>query len=89
MAFGPRNYGGTASGMRWFMILAPLLWYAALRYADTRWSSHWVRWLVGVLIIIGIAHASAAVADPWSVSPWNWLLRYIGLGSVPEFDWFL
>lgn len=86
--FGPGNYGGTASGMRWFIILAPLLWYAAMRYADARWSLRWFRWLLGTLILLGVAHASAALADPWSVSPWNWLLRVIGLGSVPEFDWF-
>jgi len=87
IGFGPRNYGGTASGMRWFIILAPLLWYAAIRYADDRWSSAAMRWILGILVVIGIFHAAAALTGPWSVSPWNWLLRHIGLGSVPEYDW--
>lgn len=87
IGFGPRNYGGTAQGMRWFIILAPLLWLAALRFADRRWDRRWMRWALPILVLIGILHASLAIDNPWRVSPWNWLLRDLGWGSVPAWDW--
>jgi hypothetical protein len=80
---GPRNYGGTAQGMRWFIVLAPLLWLLALRFADTRADRRWMRWLLPLLVLAGIVTAAQALDNPWSVSPWNWLLRDFGLGSVP------
>lgn len=79
---GPHNYGGTCVGMRWYLIITPLLWYAATRFILARWHDAWVRITATVAVLIGCAHAIPALSSPWSVSWWNQLLRSLGLGSV-------
>ncbi|MBN1944685.1 MAG: hypothetical protein JW797_03370 [Bradymonadales bacterium] len=82
---GPRNYGGTAMGMRWLFVLVPLLWYSALVHADRTVLSPRLWTLFKVSVGLGMVHALAALTGPWAVSPWNWLLRWLGLGSVPPY----
>ena len=80
---GPFNYGGMAMGMRWFIVIAPLLWFSAICYADERWGSRVIRVLLVAFVLIGIAHAVPALAGPWDYSWWNQIWRHIGSGSVP------
>ena len=80
---GPFNYGGMAMGMRWFIVIAPLLWFSAVWYADRRWESKLVRVLLVASVLLGIAHAVPALTSPWDYSWWNQIWRYLGAGSVP------
>jgi hypothetical protein len=80
---GPHNYGGTASGMRWFIVLVPPLWLAAVELLDRRGGKRWRTMAFVLLAAIGAVHALQAVWwGPWRVSPWNLWLRDLGLGSV-------
>jgi hypothetical protein len=83
---GPYNYGGTAAGMRWFIVLTPLLWYAALTYVDGRPDGVWLRRCFKLAVIIGMFHAITALPDPFEVSLWNGLFREIGFASVPPYN---
>ena len=85
--FGPSNYGGKATGMRWFIVLTPLLWYAAVRYVDEHFKRWVVRWGFRFFVLVGIIHATLALSMPFRVSPWNHLFRQMGLGSLPPAEW--
>jgi hypothetical protein len=83
LLWGPSNYGGTCTGMRWFIVLTPLLWYAALSGAALwQHSRRWPGMVFRVLVVVGIIHASLALSGPWQVSPWNLLFRALGIDSV-------
>lgn len=80
---GPFNYGGMAMGMRWFIVVTPLLWFTATRYVDEHWESATLRISAVVCVLLGIAHAVPALAGPWDYSWWNQIWRHLGAGSVP------
>ena len=67
------------------VVLAPLLWYSAVVYVADRWDRIWLRRAFQIAVLIGVFHALAAVPHPFEVSPWNWLMRKLGLGSVTVF----
>ena len=86
LTVAPRNYGGMAQGMRWFIVLVPGLWYAAMRWCDAGWHRRWVRVAARLAIAVGAVHAVSCVFDPWSVSLWNRLMRTFGLGSLAPYN---
>jgi hypothetical protein len=83
---GPRNYGGTAQGMRWFIVLVPLLWLSAARWAAARWDRRAARVGFRFAVVASIVQAALVLPKPWRVGPWNELMRQLGLGSVPPFN---
>lgn len=87
IGYAPTNYGGKAIGMRWLIVLVPLLWYAALRYVDEAYERKLVQWTFRVFVLVGVVHATLALSMPFRVSPWNHLFRHLGLGSVPPAEW--
>ncbi|MCA9562526.1 MAG: hypothetical protein KC561_03510 [Myxococcales bacterium] len=86
---GPHNYGGTCSGMRWFIVAVPALWYLSVEGMRARWERKATRALVGLFLVWGMVNAVTTVVNPWSESLWNLLLRLVGLGSVPPYNWLL
>lgn len=82
LLLGPRNYGGMAMGMRWFMVLTPLLWLSAASYAIDNWHSRRVRVGFIVAVLASASHACYALTGPWDYSWWNRLWQLVGWGSV-------
>jgi hypothetical protein len=76
------NYGGRCVGMRWFMVLTPVLALAAARYAD-RFDlfNRRTELLVGASTFSAIACTSGTV-NPWEEGLILALLRGLGAGSV-------
>ncbi len=82
LLWGPRNYGGMAMGMRWFIVLTPLLWLSAASYAIDNWSSRRVRVGFVTAVLVSASHACYALTGPWDYSWWNRLWQLAGWGSV-------
>lgn len=76
------NYGGRCVGMRWFMVLTPVLTLAAARYAD-RFDlfNRRTELLVAASAFAAIACTSGTV-NPWEEGLILALLRGLGAGSV-------
>lgn len=77
------NYGGRCVGMRWFMVLHPVLAVAVLRTAQRtdiirRWPI-----AVGVLVAFSAVNALGGAVNPWEEGFTFALFRAVGLGSVP------
>ena len=64
-----RNYGGTATGFRWALWLAPLWLYAMLPAADAMSATRPRRIAAAVLLAISVASASYPTWNPWTL-PW-------------------
>ena len=80
--FKQSNYGGSATGYRWFMFFTPSLQFfgiLALKYL----KATWVWWLVCALA--GVAYYSSwqATVHPWSMN-YDWPVRYLG-GWITRF----
>jgi hypothetical protein len=79
--FRTEAYGGKTVGPRWFFWLVPLWLLTMLPEAD-RWASRRrLRLVAGVLLVISIATASFALANPWQWSPLLIVFRRLGLVS--------
>lgn len=76
------NYGGRCVGMRWFMVLHPILAVGALRtverYDLLRRRPIWV----GVLVGASAVSALSGAVNPWEEGFVFALFRAVGLGSV-------
>ena len=64
-----RNYGGTATGFRWAIWLAPLWLYAALPAADALAATRGRRLLAAALLAVSVMTASYPTWNPWTL-PW-------------------
>lgn len=64
-----RNYGGTATGFRWALWLAPLWLFAMLPAADALAGTRVRRVAAAILLAIGVASASYPTWNPWTL-PW-------------------
>jgi hypothetical protein len=75
------TYGGKTVGPRWFFWLVPLWLLTMLPEAD-RWApSRGRRRVAGVLLVVSIATATFALANPWQPSPLLIVFRRLGLVS--------
>lgn len=68
-----RNYGGVCSGLRWSFWLIPLWFWLAVRGME-RVKTHLSRWIVILLLLVGVFSAHYPWRNPWT-SPWidQWL----------------
>jgi len=71
-----RNYGGICAGLRWMIIVMPMLFLFATTWLDEH-RSIWARVLFAVLVLVGLVVAADvpwADAGPWHNSAWH---RYV------------
>lgn len=64
-----RNYGGTATGFRWALWLAPLWLFAMLPAADSLAGTRMKRVAAAILLAISVGSASYPTWNPWTL-PW-------------------
>jgi hypothetical protein len=77
------NYGGRCVGMRWYMVLHPVLAIAAARTISRYGMAARRPVLLGVLIALSAVSALPGAINPWEEGLVHALLRAIGMGSVP------
>jgi hypothetical protein len=70
---GDRNYGGTATGFRWAIWLAPLWLYAMLPAAEALATPPARRLLAAALLAGSVMTASYPTWNPWTL-PWLQIL---------------
>lgn len=76
-----RNYGGTATGFRWSIWLAPLWLFAMLPAADGLAATRGRRLLAATLLAVSVMTASYPTWNPWT-QPWLQVLsEYLGGSS--------
>ncbi len=80
--FKQSNYGGSATGYRWFMFFTPSFQFFGI-LALSRLKQGWVWGLVCVLIGIGFYSSWQATVQPWSMN-YDWPIRYLG-GWITRF----
>jgi hypothetical protein len=64
-----RNYGGSASGLRWMFWLAPLWLLTMLPMADVLARRRWTRALALTLLALSVLSATYPTWNPWT-GPW-------------------
>lgn len=76
------NYGGSATGYRWFIFFVPSLqFFGILALAHFRKNGPWV--LACLLIAVSYYSGWQAIDQPWSMN-WDWPTRYLG-GWITRF----
>jgi hypothetical protein len=75
------TYGGKTVGPRWLFWLVPLWLLTMLPEADRWASSRRLRGTALALLMVSIATASFALANPWQWSPLLIVFRQVGLVS--------
>jgi hypothetical protein len=77
------NYGGTASGPRWFFWLVPLWLLTMVPEAD-RWARRGgLRGLAYVLLAVSVGSVTYALNNPWRYS---WLFVWLRDMGVVRYD---
>ncbi|MBL8827368.1 MAG: hypothetical protein JNM18_10370 [Planctomycetaceae bacterium] len=64
-----RNYGGTATGFRWAMWMAPLWLFGMLPTVDAMSHCRYRRGLASLLLTISVISVSYPIWNPWTL-PW-------------------
>lgn len=77
------NYGGRCVGMRWLMVIHPVLAVGAVRVMLTTDLLRRRPLLVGALTGWSIANALGGAINPWEEGLTYALFRAVGMGSVP------
>ena len=80
--FRTSNYGGRCVGMRWWMVIHPVLAIGALRVVQTGDLLRRRPMLVGTLTGWSIANALGGAINPWEEGLTHLIFRAVGMGSV-------
>ena len=70
------NYGGSATGFRWFMFFTPALQFFGL-FTLNRMRTRWQWALVCILVGISFYSGWQATVQPWSMN-FDWPVRFLG-----------
>ena len=76
------NYGGRCVGMRWFMVLQPVLAIAAVRFVDRYRLVERYPLALGLLVGVSALSALAGAVNPWEEGIVHVMFRAMGAGSV-------
>jgi hypothetical protein len=74
--FKSDNYGGSATGFRWFMFFTPALQFFGIFSID-RMKRGWPWALVCLIVAISFYSGYQAEVHPWSMN-WDWPVRFLG-----------